>query len=54
MASVAFPHGNGWFVRPISLAEEAESAIAANAPIEIGPLYRIGPDLGWTEERRER
>jgi 4'-phosphopantetheinyl transferase len=48
--SAAFPHGKGWFVRPIGLAEEAEAAISANAPVEVGTLYRIGPDLSWVEE----
>jgi len=49
-----FPDRGDWFIRPLRLVDETESAIAANAPIEIGPLYRIGRDLSWTEESTPR
>jgi 4'-phosphopantetheinyl transferase len=45
-----FPGDREWFVRPLSLIDEAEAAVAANQPFEIGALYRIGPDLRWAEE----
>jgi 4'-phosphopantetheinyl transferase len=52
--SAAFPHGSGWFVRSLPWTGEGEAAIAAKAPIEIGPRYWIGPDLTWTEETQSR
>lgn len=52
--TAGFPGDGEWFVRPLPLIEDAEAAIAASRPVDIGTRYRIGPDLGWAEESRPR
>jgi 4'-phosphopantetheinyl transferase len=50
--SAGFPHSGAWFVKPAAFVTEAESAVAADAPIEIAARYRIQPDLNWLEESK--
>ena len=45
-----FPDSGTWYVRPIQIFEEAESAIAANRPFAIARRFRIGHGLQWAEE----
>lgn len=37
------------FMRPVSLVEEGESAVACDFPIDISGVYRVGPNLEWID-----
>ena len=50
MLGAASPASPPWFVKPLSLLSEAESAIATSTPIEAVLRHRLAPDLSWIQE----
>lgn len=50
VASARFPSQQEWFVKPLPLVTEAESAIASSEPIVVSAFRRITPDMNWSED----